>query len=168
MTGARIKFEQILKYPLLKFVGRSKTGSIIQAGSWEEAARLCRSFKWEMCQLMARNRLQRLTEENAWDRSEQWNAIVEDLRPAVSSFVSTVVTQLPLSESARTRVRDSVSWDILFICLEQEYVDVVVPAFYVPLLDPIYADGHFPCGWDGDEFSEHWNGAIQGGRLIVF
>ncbi|HEV2329128.1 MAG TPA: hypothetical protein VGY56_10110 [Verrucomicrobiae bacterium] len=74
----------------------------------------------------------------------------------------------PLNGDDRRGVRDGISWDLLFICLEVHYQDIVKPIFYLPYLDPWYAAGHYPCGWDGDEFPERWDGVLRGGQLIVF
>jgi hypothetical protein len=38
----------------------------------------------------------------------------------------------------------------------------------MPVVEPWYAKGHFPCGWDGDEFSDRWDGVVKGGQLMVF
>jgi hypothetical protein len=51
-------------------------------------------------------------------------------------------------------VRDAVRSDLMLICLETHYQDIVKPVFHTPYLDIWYAAGHFPCGWDGDEFPE--------------
>jgi hypothetical protein len=54
------------------------------------------------------------------------------------------------------------------ICIETEYRDLVEPVFAIPYLDTWYATGHYPCGWDGEEFPENWDGVIRDGWLIVF
>ena len=71
-------------------------------------------------------------------------------------------------DKALKNVRDALSWDIMAICIEHDYVDIVEPFFYVPVVEPWYAAGHFPCGWDGDEFPDNWDGIIRGGQLMVF
>jgi hypothetical protein len=91
-----------------------------------------------------------------------------ELRPIILSFVDGLLPKIPVSEKGRKNVRDALSWDIMLICLEHEYRDVTEPFFYIPLLDPWYAAGHFPCGWDGDEFPDDWDGGTRFGQLMVF
>jgi hypothetical protein len=42
----------------------------------------------------------------------------------------------------------TVQWDILHVCMETEYADVVPSGFYAGLAS-WYIRGHFPCGWQG-------------------
>jgi hypothetical protein len=38
---------------------------------------------------------------------------------------------------------------LVHACVEQEYADVVAPAFFSRLAE-WYLRGHYPCGWLGD------------------
>lgn len=98
---------------------------------------------------------------------EEWNPLCKELKLMICPFVEGLVSKVPLNDRDRRRVRDAINWDLLFICLEAHYQDIVKPIFYVPFLDPWYLAGHFPCGWDGDEFPAQWDGVIRG-QLIVY
>jgi hypothetical protein len=164
----RKKLEAVLSYPLFQSVGEPLRDSVTPVGTWEFAIKESNSKRWENCRLMARNTLQRFTEERNWSRAHEWNAITDELRPKIVSFVETFVANGPAPREILEKIKSDVSWDVMFICLEHQYRDVVDPFFYVPLLDPWYAAGHFPCGWDGEEFPDRWDGVIRDGRLMVF
>ena len=162
------KLDSIFSYPFFQSVGTPLPASVTPLKSWPAAAKMCRSHKWETCQLMARNTLQRSTEKLSWHRSEEWNAIVRELRPSIRAFIDSLLAKFPLQDKALKNVKEALSWDITFICLEHEYRDIVSPIFYIPAVEPWYAAGRFPCGWDGDEFPDAWDGIIRGGQLMVF
>ena len=163
------KLESIFRYPFFQSAGEPLPTSVTRLANWPAAAKMCGSRKWEVCQLMARNTLQRFTEQRAWARGQEWNPLADELRPLILSFVDTLIlAKVPVPERALKKVRDAVTWDIMLICFEHEYRDVVEPFFYIPLVDPWYAAGHLPCGWDGDEFPNGWDGVIRGGQLMVF
>jgi hypothetical protein len=117
---------------------------------------------------MARNALQGLVEQRCWSRTNDWNPLADELRPLIVSFVESALPNSAVPQKIAEKIKHKIAWDIMFICLEHEYRDVVNPLFYIPLLDPWYAAGHFPCGWDGAEFPEDWDGVIVGGKVIVF
>jgi hypothetical protein len=62
----------------------------------------------------------------------------------------------------------SIKWDILGICLEAEFKDAVAPGFYLLDLFPVYMQGHFPCGWDGNKLETTWDGVLGDYRLFVW
>ena len=162
------KLEKVFEYPFFSAVGEPLPPSVTSAGSWTHALKECNSSKWENCRLMARNALQRFVEQRNWGRTQDWNPLTNELRPKIASFVDELLSKSPLSPETASKIRHKLSWDIMMICLEHEYRDTVEPLFYLPLLDPWYASGHFPCGWDGDEFPDRWDGVSKKGRLIVF
>jgi hypothetical protein len=117
---------------------------------------------------MARNALQRFTEKELWHRTEEWNPLAEELRLLIGSFVESLLSKNLIPDIFVDLTRHHLCWDIMLICFELEYRDMVDPFFSLPLLDPWYAAGHFPCGWDGKEFPAGWDGKIREGKLIVF
>jgi hypothetical protein len=167
-TEVKSKLDSIFRYPFFQSVGKPLPPSITKLGNWPAAAKMCRSHKWDNCKLMAKNALARFTEQASWERGQEWNPLAEELQPIVLSFVDTLLLNIPVSKKGHKNIREALSWDIVAICLEHEYRDVVEPFFYIPLLDPWYAAGHFPCGWDGDEFPEGWDGKDLFGQLMVF
>jgi hypothetical protein len=164
----KTKLDEIFNYPFFENVGKPLSPTVTPLKSWAAAAKMCRSYKWETCQLMARNLLQRLTEKLPWQRAEEWNPLSDELRPLILAFVDSLLVRFPLKDKALKNVRDALSWDIMLICFEHSYTDVIKPPFYIPIVEPWYVAGHFPCGRDGDEFPDRWDGIIKGGQLMVF
>ena len=115
-----------------------------------------------------------------WERLQEWNPLCKELRPPILSFIDTLLPKIPLKDKNLKDVKNDLSWDILSICLETEYNDIVDPIFYIPYLDPWYVSGRFPCGWDGDEFFDDfesedrvipfddWAKLTVHGKFIVF
>ncbi len=167
-SRAEAKLESIVRYPLLESVGGASSALVAAVDSWAAAVETCASRKWKTCRIMARNTLQRSVEERSWERSEDWNPVVRELRPHIRSFVASLLVRVPVGERYRKALGDDLTWDLLGMCLESNYADIVTPVFYVPHLEPWYAAGHFPCGWDGKVFPDRWDGTIRDGRLIVF
>jgi len=162
------KLDCIAKYPFCESVGRKSDMNVGRAGNWISAIRLYNSKKWLNCRLMARNALQRALEDKAYSRGEEWNPLIDELRPLVSANVADLVSKIPLPGEMSRKLQVPFSWDITFICLEQEFSDVVTPIFHLPVLDPWYAVGHLPCGWDGEQFPIGWDGINRSGKLIVY
>ena len=162
------KLATIFAYPFFSSVGEPLPPSVSQINTWTKAVKECNSNKWENCRLMAGNTLQRFVEQRRWERTRDWNPVTDELRPPIISFVTTLLEAKKIPPEIANKIRHKLSWDIMGICLEYEFRDVVPPFFYVPLLDPWYAKGHFPCGWNGEEFPERWNGYMGDGKLIVF
>jgi hypothetical protein len=173
----KAKLDSILTYPFFSAVGQPLPSAVSSVNTWPKAAKTCGFVKWSNSQLQAGNALHarivsRYPEDRDrhyfWHRSQEWNPLCQELRPVIVSFVRSLVRELPLNDNDRKKVSDNINWDLLSICLEAHYQDIVKPIFYIPYLEPWYAAGHFPCGWDGDEFPEEWDGVIRGGQLIVF
>jgi len=158
----------MFRYPFFQAIGKPLPSSVTPVNSWSVAAKICRSHKWETCQLMARNALFDQVQKKSWNRGQEWGLLSDELRPLIISFVDGLLSKFPLQDKALKNVRDALSWDIMLVCFEQEYRDLVAPFFYIPVVEPWYAAGHFPCGWDGDEFSADWMGGDRFGQLMVF
>jgi hypothetical protein len=112
--------------------------------------------------------LQRRLERSLSPRYIDWNSIVRLLRPAIGEIIDKLEHAALIPSNVFEKIRNDIRWDLLAICMEYEYADLVEPPFCLPVLDIWYAAGHFPCGWDGEEFSESWDGEWMDGRLIVF
>ena len=154
-SEVQTKLEAISSYPFFQAVGQELPASVASAASWPLAMRHRNSRKWENCRLMARNALCGLVEQRSWERGEEWNPLVQEIRPVIVSFLDRSLPKSGVPEDFLNKVRDGLRWDILGICLEQEYRDLVAPLFYIPQLEPWYASGHFPCGWE-------WAGISRG------
>jgi hypothetical protein len=64
-----------------------------------------------------------------------------------------------------------VGWDLNFAGFEFVCRGAVPPLFFLPVLLPWYARGHYPCGWDGTMIKSDWAGDsasdLPPGRLRV-
>ena len=87
---------------------------------------------------------------------------------SIDDYVDSMLLKSSLNEVERKSVKAKISWDLMFICFEEEYRDLVVPLFYIPYLDVWYNAGHFPCGIVGKKLPDDWDGRITDGQLIVF
>jgi len=164
----RAKLDTIFAYPFFQSVGRPLPATVKAVDSWGAAVREATSRKWENCRLQARNVLSELLgfrerdmADKAealrhWQRREQWNPLVKELRPLIRSFVDALHLRTGIEAELAEKIKSDLSWDITGMCLEEEYKDLEQPPFFLPYLDPWYAAGHFPCGWDGKQFPERW------------
>lgn len=173
----KAKLDSIFNYPLFENVGKPLPSNVSRVNTWQQAAKTCNFVKWNNSQLMARNAIQRriqarypedTTNHYFWHRFQEWSPLGDELKPITESFIDTLLLKIPLKDKNLKNIKNNLLWDFFFICLECNFADIVKPVFYIPVIEPWYAVGHFPCGWDGDEFSEDWDGVIEGGQLIVF
>ena len=174
MDAAIAKFEQFTNYDLFAHVGEPLPPDVEAEDHRETAILHCISRKWENCRLQARNALQRKIERKYqedlkfWERAEEWNPICQKLRPRIKEFTASLQSKpTPLSAEI-DRIKNDLEWDILLICLEYEFQDIVAPFFYLPLIDRWYRCGHLPCGWTGPPFPIVWDGSTFKGKLIVY
>ena len=176
-TVVKNKLDDILAYPFFSCAGQKLPSTVSTVDTWAKAGKTCGFIKWKNSKLQARNALQgrieaRYPEDTIkhyfWHRFQEWNPLVDELDSVLDPFIKSLAASVPLKEKELKNLKDTLSWDLGLICLEAHYQDIVKPIFYIPYLDPWYAAGHFPCGWDGDEFPEQWDGIIRGGQLIVF
>jgi len=141
---------------------------VLWVGSWKEAMTCCEAPQWESVQLQVNNQLAFCVNRANYSRFAAWNptvaAINAELAPLLQKHVAPVRANYQLSK----RFEDSVSWDLMEICIETEFNDICEPIFFLNRVLPWYQGGHFPCGWDGPKLEETWDGVIPPGRLIVF
>jgi len=139
-------------------VGSKDTAHAKVLFSWDEAIESCRSIEWEnLCLEAANQYCERLAEASPGTFS-RWNEVVEMVKPAALDLVrekaSTVVAQFSLPPV----FIDTVNWDILHVCLEAEFADVIPPGYYASQAY-WYVVGHFPCGWEGE---------FPSGKLVIY
>ena len=191
------KLDSIFGYPFFKSVGERLPPTVKSVNSWSIAMKHATARNWENCRLQARNTLDQMLayrgrdagDKNEqlrhWERRNEWGPLVDELRPVIRSFLDTALAKTSVPDTFVEKIKVELSWDIMFICLEQEFRDLVKPPFHLPLLDPWYASGHFPCGWNGKQFPERWpekelpyldakrigelwDDAVREGRIMVF
>lgn len=167
------KLESIFRYPIFESVGMPLPDSVTRVNNWRNAAKECSSKKWGNCQVMARNAIQRGVEKQypkpgMWERLQEWKPLAEEATPSINSFIDTVLPRIPLPNAMREKVKHNLQYDFFYMCLECELNDILEPIFFSKQLEPWYAVGHFPCGWDGAEFPERWDGNARQGKLMVF
>jgi hypothetical protein len=106
--------------------------------------------------------------QRSHDRAQEWNGIAAELRRLIAGVVARSVEPVAATFKLELDFRSAVSWDMLLICMETEFSDLVPPMFFVPRLLPVYTAGHFPCGWEGPKLNEGWEGELPNSRLIVY
>lgn len=149
-------------------VGQSAKDDYIPVRTWSQAVESCAADVWSSVQLQVKNRIARDVRQKCYERSEEWNRIAAELRRGIAVIVTHSIEPVAKQFRLKPDFQSAVSWDMLGICIETEFSDVVRPLFFVPRLLPIYEAGHFPCGWDGSKLNEGWEGELPNLRLIVY
>jgi hypothetical protein len=72
-------------------------------------------------------------------------AIGEIVEPLFKRKTKDIITRHKLPKC----FLDTVGWDMIAICQELEFADLVPPRFFAERAK-WYLAGHFPCGWEGD------------------
>lgn len=156
--GTVQKLRELKNYPWFSRAGTS-TGRDLDFGlSWDEAIAEASRVEWSNVQLEGKNQLTRNLSHNHRQRFRQWNRIVEEVKAAQEQIFSGIIIPLAREKALPKSFENTVRWDLLCICMEVEFADIVPPCFY-NRLDHCYETGHFPCGWEGD---------YPQGRLLVF
>jgi hypothetical protein len=162
------KIEAIREYPFFQCVGAGLPSTVHAVDNWQEAIVQATSRKWENCRLMARNAFQDTLAKRAWDRTKEWNPLIDEVRPILVQFFDELLLSVSVPTHFRDKLKREMVWDFLGICVESQFKNSVKPLFYVPMIEPWYVAGRFPCGWDGMEFPDNWEGVVRDGRIMVF
>jgi hypothetical protein len=156
-----------LSHPFSRIGRRDVMRGCVHVPSIEMAVEHCMSESWAALQLQAANRLRREARSRNYDRIIKHNQIVDDLK--ANSVFRKIIDMVPHVDSKTGNVlRSSCEWDILSICLEVEYGDLVPPLVFVPYLLPVYKAGHFPCGWSGPKLETGWDGSLPEFDLYIY
>jgi hypothetical protein len=139
-------------------VGVKDTDAASVLSSWAEAIRHCSSPGWEDLCLEAVNQYCERLLEKSKDRYNQWNDIVDEIKPVTAPFVRDKIAVVVRDNALPQVFEDTVQWDILHVCMEAEFADVFPPGYYASQAY-WYMKGHFPCGWMG---------RFPQGKLIVY
>jgi len=164
-------FTELKSTPLLGQIGQPHTLGHRSVSSWREALELCHSESWDALQLMTKNRNADVVNRLNWDRCQGWNAVCAALRPEIGKMIETCFLRVRETHEVTTDLQNTMSWDMLGILLEREFDDVTPPAFYMPVLLPIYQAGHLPCGWTGSKLDTYWSSGsapLPPGEILIY
>jgi hypothetical protein len=123
-----------------------------------EALKNSERESWEALCLEAANQYRERLVERDMPRFSRWNSIVEEVKKSTIPLVLRKTQCVVDANDLPQAFVHTVQWDILHVCMEAEYADVFPPDFYA-VLAYWYAQGHFPCGWEGD---------FPKGKLLVY
>jgi hypothetical protein len=174
LTNAILR--EMTRWPLLGAIGKPlplcKPGYATGVNNWRDASLLCNRDQWSSLQLQVKNRISRTIREKAFSRSLEWNQIADQVRPIIGEFVEGIQIKIEAECDVRNIITASISWDLMMICMEIEYSNIMVPFFFVPNLKSIYQEGHFPCGWSGKKISEKWaslsDNPLPPGKILIY
>ena len=134
--------------------------SVFQISSWQEAVKYCRSRYSSNVQMEGKNLL---TERLCFDFPDRyhklWNETVAAVKLIIQPMIDRKTNELKTQLKLPKAFRDAIDWDVLCICMELEYSDLIPPRYFAERAR-WYLAGHFPCGWEGD--------FPVGGKLVVF
>jgi hypothetical protein len=159
---------QFTTIPWFAHVGEPIEGNVFQVKSWQEANKACSEDGWEIIHLRVNNMLASRVNQANYDRFKERNptvkAINERLDKIIQQYVQPVATQFNLGKP----FLNSVSWDIMMCCIEEEFSDVTPPVFFLDRILPIYQKGHFACGWRGPFIQSGYDGPMPDARIVVY
>jgi hypothetical protein len=162
------KLDELRSIRLFANVSKHIEGDFQTVGGWNDAVKLGTSEKWQSVRLQIKNQIaEEVTKRDYW-RSTEWNPVAEEVKNEVETFLAATIEPNEALVHLGQRFRNTVAWDMLMICMEAEFSDLITPMFYVPRLQPIYAAGHFPCDWAGPKLGNFWNGKLEAWKLIVY
>jgi hypothetical protein len=139
-------------------VGQKDNEFVEYVGTWKAAIKSCSSTAWENFTLEAANNLRVRILKVAPERFKLWNEVIDIVKPFSQALVQDKISGILAAENLPKAVSDCVEWDILHLCVEAEYSDVVEPGFFSSLSYHYYT-GHFPCGYKGK---------IPNGKIVVY
>ena len=126
--------------------------------SWQEAIDHCSLIEWQNTRLEAANQYRERILKVSKERFVSWNEIAREVRKVAIPFASRKIQSVVRENNLPAVFGQAVEWDVIHVCMEAEYTDVVPPGFYSGLCY-WYTVGHFQCGWEG---------GFPGGRPIIY
>lgn len=140
-------------------VGLADTDAAVVLTSWDEAVTSCSSAEWEDLCMEAANQYRERLLERGFSNLSRWNEVAALVKPLAKALVREKTETIVATHGLPKVFIDTVEWDIIHLAMEAEYADVVAPGFYASQ-GYWYAEGRFPCGWQGT--------FPDGGRLIIY
>ena len=148
MSNGYSRIAALAGQTLLRNVGDPVDRNIaVGLGSWKEALHESRKEEYEDIRIEQANEIRGPLPKA---RMNQWNRIVCGYQSRLEPLIEPVVSLLPLSDDDQTEVFNTIAWDLLHACMEQEYDEFIRTRFYRNAAQ-WYLDGHYVCGWDYSE-----------------
>src|SRR5688572_1083718 len=132
------KLRELESYPWFANAGDPVDSNYLPVKNWQEAVELSAGAVWSSVQLQTKNNIADEVTRRDYYRSEEWNGIAAELRKQIALIVANSVEPVAKKFELGLDFQGSVSWDMLGICMETEFSDLLVPMFFVPCLQPIY------------------------------
>lgn len=144
----RIMLDSLNEVNWFDHPGQQESDDVVVLSSWQETIKDSSSIKWKNVKLEAQGDLHAFLVISARERSRLWNSLVVEIKQITEPMVERKIQMVMQAHNLPATFKDSVSWDILNIAMEEEYADLRPPGFYANLAN-WYRKGHFPCGWRG-------------------
>jgi glycosylphosphatidylinositol transamidase (GPIT) subunit GPI8 len=141
-------------------VGNEVEQNVKRLSNWKEAIDACSSIEWENFRLDRGNELSEELSAKDLDRYASWNDLALEIKFKAEPLFEKQLKEVKIFEAYPKKLLSCVRWDVLHICLEAEFGNIVQSSFYLNHLKPIYVSGHFPCGWTEGKYPE--------GRLVIY
>lgn len=134
---------------------------VAQVATLKKAQRQWGSSQWEDATLEARNLLTSALAIQARESYQQWNHITRQARAEVMQPLAEKLWQPYMQQHGLSAdFLHCVQWDVLGLCMEHAYRQQRgLPQFF-HALQKVYAEGHFPCGWEGGKYPR--------GKLLIW
>lgn len=150
--------EQLEDAEWFSSVGRPTESSVLNVPSWHEAMATRATEEWDEALLGGANQIRQGLGVQHNDRYQEWNAIVHEAMPSIQQLIAKKTAPTLSTVSLPPYFNAMVQGDIVHMCVEMAYVNIVPAGFYSGLAE-WYCQGHFPCGWIG---------AYPNGKLIIY
>lgn len=106
-------------------VGIVDTSNALVLQTWGDAVDHCRSSDWEDLCLEAANRFRERLARSSVERFCTWNDVIADIKPTVVEFVTEKTRSVVRANQLPRVFSATVEWDILHLCAEAEFADLV-------------------------------------------
>src|SRR6185437_10721626 len=146
--------EQLANLSWFSNAGVGDTQNAVVLTSWNQAIEHAKDMDWQNLRLKAANKLRVKLLKQSAERFNKWSDIVDDLKSTTIPFVKQKIDTVVRENSLPKAFEDAVQWDILHVCMESEFADLVPPGFYAGQAY-WYTVGHFTCGWQANKELPH-------------
>ena len=114
---------------------------------------------WDGHRLMLSNRLSYKLALASYERLTSWNPFVTVIHPRMTEMATQLAVNI--TDSRAQEITNSICQDLMDMCCEVEFADLVPPLFAVPRLLPVYQAERLPVDWDGPKIDEIWSSSTK-------